>query len=221
MGNTLNFKTEKAPSNDIKTRREEEILEAAAIFFAECGYSQADTQTLADRLGVGKGTIYRYFPSKQELFLAAVDRLMSQLHEAINKAISGEFRDPIDRILHSMNAYLKFFSDRPELVELLIQERAYFKDRTKPTFIEHRDRFVQEWRSEFLKMIDQGRVREMPFEKFNDVMSDLLYGTMFTNYFARRNRPTAEQAKDIYDFALYGILSDSEREKRRKIKDEG
>jgi AcrR family transcriptional regulator len=216
----LKTKTEKEFSNNIKARREEEILEAAATLFAECGYSQADTQTLADRLGVGKGTIYRYFPSKQELFLAAVDRLMSQLHDAINEAISGEFQDPIDRILHSMNAYLKFFSDRPELVELLIQERAYFKDRTKPTFIEHREKFVQEWRGEFLKMIDQGRVREMPFEKFNDVMSDLLYGTMFTNYFARRNRPTAEQAKDIYDFALFGILSDSERAKRISIKDD-
>jgi AcrR family transcriptional regulator len=221
MGITLKIKTEKNNSNNTKTRREQEILEAAALLFAERGYSQADTQTLADRLGVGKGTIYRYFPTKRELFLAAVDRLMRQLHENITDAISDEFQDPIDRILHAMNAYLKFFSDRPELVELLIQERAYFKDRAKPTFIEHREKFVQQWRGEFLNMIAAGRVREMPFEKFNDVMSDLLYGTMFTNYFARRNRHTAEQAKDIYDFALYGILSDSERENRRRTRDEG
>jgi AcrR family transcriptional regulator len=221
MGITLKIKTEKNNSNNTKIRREQEILEAAALLFAERGYSQADTQTLADRLGVGKGTIYRYFPSKRELFLAAVDRLMRQLHENITDAISDEFQDPIDRILHAMNAYLKFFSDRPELVELLIQERAYFKDRAKPTFIEHREKFVQQWRGEFLNMIAAGRVREMPFEKFNDVMSDLLYGTMFTNYFARRNRHTAEQAKDIYDFALYGILSDSERENRRRTRDEG
>jgi AcrR family transcriptional regulator len=221
MGITLKIKTAKNNSNNTKTRREQEILEAAALLFAERGYSQADTQTLADRLGVGKGTIYRYFPSKRELFLAAVDRLMRQLHETISDAVSDEFQDPIDRILLAMNAYLKFFSDRPELVELLIQERAYFKDRAKPTFIEHREKFVQQWRGEFLNMIAAGRVREMPFDKFDDVISDLLYGTMFTNYFARRNRATAEQAKDIYDFALYGILSDSEREKRRRIRDEG
>jgi len=65
MGATIRNKREKNHSGDIKIRREEEILEAAAIFFAECGYSEADTQTLADRLGVGKGTIYRYFPSKR------------------------------------------------------------------------------------------------------------------------------------------------------------
>lgn len=217
MGITLKTKSVKVSPGDIKIRREEEILEAAAILFAECGYSQADTQTLADRLGVGKGTIYRYFPSKRELFLAAVDRLMWQLHESITAAID-EIEDPIDRILQAMNAYLKFFTQRPELVELLIQERAYFKDRTKPTFIEHRENFIEQWREKFHELIAEGRVREMPFEKFHDVMCDLLYGTMFTNYFARRSRATAEQAKDIFDFALYGILSDSEREKRKMFK---
>jgi AcrR family transcriptional regulator len=215
MENALKQRTEKNGSDAIKTRRQEEILEAAAALFAECGYSEADTQTLADRLGVGKGTIYRYFPSKRELFLAAVDRLMSQLHQSIAKAVSDRLQDPFDRLHDAINAYLRFFAERPELVELLIQERAHFKDRAKPTFVKHNEEFVEQWRCEFRKMTADGRVRDMPFEKFNEAMSDLLYGTMFTNYFARRNLPAAEQAKDIHDFALYGILSDSEREKRR------
>jgi AcrR family transcriptional regulator len=219
MSDALKTKSEKGHSGDIKTRREEEILEAAAVFFAECGYSEADTQTLADRLGVGKGTIYRYFPSKRELFLASVDRLMRQLHESISVAIK-EVRDPIDRMLDGINAYLTFFSRRPELVELLIQERAYFKDRDKPTFYESREKFVQQWRGEFHELIAAGRVRDMPFERFHNVISDLLYGTMFTNYFAKRNRAAFEQASEIYDIALNGILTDAERERRRK-KDKG
>ena len=36
------------------------------------------TQALADRLGVGKGTIYRHFPSKRALFLAAADRVCAR-----------------------------------------------------------------------------------------------------------------------------------------------
>lgn len=84
MSTTSKSQNHRSLPDDIKTRREEEILEAAAIYFAECGYSEADTQTLADRLGVGKGTIYRYFPSKRELFLAAVDRLMLQLDDTIS-----------------------------------------------------------------------------------------------------------------------------------------
>jgi AcrR family transcriptional regulator len=209
------YKNDKTFPNDIKTRRAEEILEAAAHYFSECGYSEADTQTLADRLGIGKGTIYRYFPSKRELFLAAADRLMGQLHESITAAIA-EIEDPIDRMLHAINAYLKFFQERPELVELVIQERAYFKDREKPTYFENREKFSRQWQEEYKRLVQAGRIRDIPFEKFHEVFGDLLYGTMFTNYFVKRTRATMDQAKDIYDIALYGILSDSEREKQRR-----
>ena len=144
-------------SDEIKTRREEEILEAAAKLFAECGYSDADTQTLADRLGVGKGTIYRYFPSKRELFLAAVDRLMHQLHESITDGVHQIEKSDRSNAIYGINAYLNFFADHPEFVELLIQERAYFKDRDKPTYFEHREKFCSEWQEEFNELVESGR----------------------------------------------------------------
>src|SRR5947209_4064740 len=75
-------------------RRQEEILDAAAKLFAEHGYSDADTQRLADKLGVGKGTLYRYFPSKRELFLAAADRAMRQLRQSVDASIGG-IADPL------------------------------------------------------------------------------------------------------------------------------
>ncbi len=59
--------------------RKEEILTQAATLFARHGYSETDTQLLAETIGVGKGTVYRYFPSKRELFLAATDRVMRMM----------------------------------------------------------------------------------------------------------------------------------------------
>jgi AcrR family transcriptional regulator len=53
---------------DLGARRRQEILDAAARLFAKHGYSQTDTQVIADELQVGKGTIYRYFPSKGRSF---------------------------------------------------------------------------------------------------------------------------------------------------------
>jgi hypothetical protein len=43
-----------------------------------------------------------------------------------------------------------------------------------------------------------------------------MYGTMFTNYFAGRRQPPHEQAQDILDIALNGMLSDAERQRQRK-----
>ena len=88
-------------------RRREEILEAAVRLFARHGYPEADMQVLADTLGVGKGTLYRYFPSKQELFLAAVDRVMRKLREAVDASIEG-VEDPLGQIATAIRAYLAF-----------------------------------------------------------------------------------------------------------------
>jgi AcrR family transcriptional regulator len=197
-------------SKAIRIRREEEILDAAAKLFAEHGYADASTQTLADALEVGKGTIYRYFPSKKALFLAAIDRLMHQLYVAIDACVA-RVGDPVDRIAQGVEAYLTFFAEHPEFAELLIQERAQFKDRSQPLFSSHRAVRVERWKDLYRGLIAAGRVRDVPVERIVDVISDLLYGTMFTNFFARRQRSPHEQARDIVDIALRGILSDEER----------
>jgi AcrR family transcriptional regulator len=198
----------------IRQRREEEILDAAARLFAERGYAGANTQVLADTLNVGKGTIFRYFPTKQELFLAAVDRAMDLLKETVDAALVG-IEDPIEQILRAMHAYLAFFAEHPEYVELLIQERAEFKDRKKPTYFVHREANIGRWRNLLLGLIATGRVRDITVEGIMEVIGDLLYGTMFTNYFVGRTRSPREQAEEILDVAFHGILSDSERKLRQ------
>ena len=67
----------------------------------------------------------------------------------------------------------------------------------------------------FRGLIAQGRVRDVPVERIMDVMGDLLYGTMFTNYFISRNRSPEEQTADILDVALHGIYTESERQCRK------
>src|SRR5579864_6613442 len=96
--------------------RKEEILDAATKLFAEHGYVDTDTQLLAEKLQVGKGTLYRYFQSKRELFLAAVDRGMRRLCEHIDSGIA-EIDDPPERIAQVVRLYLGFFAEHPELVE--------------------------------------------------------------------------------------------------------
>jgi AcrR family transcriptional regulator len=193
--------------------RREEILDAATSLFAEQGYSDAVTQALADRLGVGKGTIYRYFPSKRDLFLAAADRVMRKMRQQVDASLAG-IEDGLERVSKAIEAFLTFFADNPELVELLIQERAHFKDRKKPTYLIHKDVNVERWRVLYRELIAQGRIRDMPVERITDVISDLLYGTMFTNFFAGQLKPSQEQARDILDVVFYGILSDPEKSRR-------
>lgn len=200
-------------NEELWERRQTEILDAAAKMFAEHGYADTDTQALAEVLQVGKGTIYRYFPSKRDLFLAAVDRVMRRLREHVDAAVA-DVADPLDRVSRAIRAYLAFFAENPAFAELLIQERAHFKDRKKPTYFEHRDANIGPWRELFRGLITAGRVRDVPVERITDVLSDLLYGTMFTNYFTGQRRPAEVQARDIFDIVFRGILTQAEQKRR-------
>src|SRR5215831_8763673 len=104
MENTVSKRPGRPPDPELWQRRREEILDAAATLFAQRGYSDTDTQVLADTLGVGKGTLYRYFPSKRELFLAAVDRVMRRLRERVESNIAV-CDDPLDKIENAIRAY--------------------------------------------------------------------------------------------------------------------
>jgi AcrR family transcriptional regulator len=199
------------PTPEACARRREEILEAAVKLFAEHGYANTDMQVLADTVEVGKGTLYRYFSSKRELFLAATDQIMRNARALIDKTIVG-ITDPLERIRVAIGAFLRFFYDHPEFVELLVQERANFKDRTKPTYYQHREVNVARWSVLYQTLIAEGRVRNMPVERITDVLSDLIYGTIFNNYFAGRSKSPEAQTQDILDIVFCGILTSPERQ---------
>ena len=71
-----------------RVERRGRLLDAAARVFARNGYAQTSMDEIAQEAGVGKPTLYRYFPSKDELsaavFAEALDGLERRLHEVID-----------------------------------------------------------------------------------------------------------------------------------------
>lgn len=191
-------------------QRKEDILAAATRVFASFGFPATDVQVIADDLEVGKATVYRYFPSKEELFFATVDRGMSQLSEHIHKNVD-EVDDPVEKIGYGIFAFLEFFDLNPEIVELLIQERAVFRNREKPTYQAHRERNIKRWHDLFLHLIAQGRVRDIPVETITNTISNLLYGIIFTTYFATKRQAFRSRTNDVLSILFAGLLEESER----------
>lgn len=197
-------------------RRRQEIVEAASRLFAELGYDRCDMDRVASKLKIAKGTIYLYFKSKQELFFACVDWGMICMQAAVRAAADAE-TDPFERIAQAIRAYLAFFSDNPEQVELLIQERAIFKDRKRPTYFEYRDAARVHWRAFYQRLIDDGRIRDdLEVEWILDTLGNLVYGTMFTNHFVGPRGSFDQQGRRIVDIVFNGLLSESERTRRRR-----
>lgn len=202
------------PVNPLQTkRRRQQILERATRFFARHGYHAADMQVLADELKIGKGTLYRAFPTKEAIFLATTQEAMRLMRKTINQAIEEAGADGLEAVARAVAAYLRFFDAQPHFVEIMMLERSVFGDSRKPTYFAHREANADRWRQLYLKLMDEGRVRRLPTEAIRDVMSSTIYGAMFTNYFAGRQKPLEVQAAQIVHIVLTGILTDEEKAK--------
>jgi len=62
-----------------RTQRHQAILEAACAEFARRGFERGNVNTIAEAVGVGKGTLYNYFKSKEDLFLRSVEYAAGQV----------------------------------------------------------------------------------------------------------------------------------------------
>ena len=192
------------------TERCADALDVAADVFARRGYRQTDVQEIADALGVGKGSLYRRYPTKRALFLAAADHSMRQLRDRVHAAADAQ-RDPLAQLSAAVRAYLEHFDEHPQHAELLIQERAEFRDRKTNTYFAHRAESRQRWRALYRDLMRTGRLRRMPVDPLMDVVGHLVYGTMFTNFFAGHSKSSAQQAQDILDVVFHGILAPGRR----------
>ena len=76
------------------------ILGAALTVFSRKGYAEASVDDVAEQAGIAKGTLYLYFRSKEELYLAA---LVSDL-----RAMSSEGRKAMER-MHGLREKLRAF----------------------------------------------------------------------------------------------------------------
>jgi len=204
-------------SSDRRSQRRQVIVETAARLFAQEGYAGCEMERVAAEAGIAKGTLYLYFPGKQELFFACVDWGMSWMQQTVRAAAesAGE-SEPFDRLGRGIREYLAFFEAHPEYVELLIQERAIFKDRKRPTYFEYRAANVGYWKDQWRTLIAAGRIRaDLPVERIADTIGSLLYGTMFTNHFVGRSVSLDEQYRALLEIVFRGLLSDSERREFR------
>lgn len=201
---------------DLRTRREAEILTAAAELFAELGFANTQIQTIADRLKLSHGTIYSYFPTKEKLFLATVERGLADL-TAVMDAVFASERPPLLQLRDAIRAYLQFFHDRPEMAELFIQERAAFPHHHRPLYFSNQDETERAKHDDFFRRMNEaGILRPIPQERLMAVIADLLYGTILTNLLSGRPVDAETQAADVFDVIGLGIYSEAERKRHTK-----
>ncbi len=129
------------------------ILRCAAEVFAGREYHEVRTDEIAAKLGVGKGTLYRYFRSKEELYFATVVEGLEDMHRAVIRVLETEapLRSVIEGLVRTV---LQYFWNRRDFFVLLYR----MEPRLDP---EKRTRW-QKRREEVLRRVTALLRRELP-----------------------------------------------------------
>jgi AcrR family transcriptional regulator len=193
---------------ELEARRRAQILDVAAREFARYGFANTQMKTIADHVGVGNGTVFRYFETKEKLFLAAVERGLNELTAEMDRVLDLPL-DPLVMLCAAIRKYLEFFHRRPEMAELFVQERAAFPHHHRPLYFATRDDDEQTCKHAafFRRLMESGLVRPIPIGRLFAVVGDLLYGTILTNLMSGRACDPESQARDVADVILNGLLN--------------
>ncbi len=95
-----------------KPEKRDEIVRAALEIIAEHGFHGAPMALIADRAGVGAGTIYRYFENKDVLITELYRDLEERIYPVITEGYA-EVKAFRERFLHLGTALLKYFINNP------------------------------------------------------------------------------------------------------------
>jgi AcrR family transcriptional regulator len=107
-------KRRKPRADSLKNRAR--LLEAAAKIFS-AGGSQASLEAVARQAGVGIGTLYRHFPTREDLFSAVYRREVDQLGD-LSDALSNE-ADPVEALRQWLRANVQMVATKKGMIEAL------------------------------------------------------------------------------------------------------
>ncbi|WP_349962337.1 TetR/AcrR family transcriptional regulator [Rhizobium sp. ZPR3] len=118
MGNDLRppLTPRKSPRQDRSIATVEAIFEATLQVLSSDGLIRFNTTRVARRAGVSVGTLYQYFPNKQALLFAVLERHLVMLAEAIEKACDENRHAAVEMLAEAVvKAYLRVQMAQAEL----------------------------------------------------------------------------------------------------------
>ncbi len=122
------------PQEDIKI---EKILSAAASLFAQYGIKKTTVEEIAQRAGIGKGTLYLYFKSKEEIFAAVMDRVGMLFLDRLETTIKGA-ESPSEKIGAMIRMRFAFIKEM--LSDLHFSREALYE--LRDDIIRHQEKFM-------------------------------------------------------------------------------
>ena len=144
--------------NGVQTREiREAILDATDDFLAKCGYKKMTIDDLANAVGIGKGSIYLHFNSKEEIALSHIDRMIERMNVELKK-IADSKKSVEDRLRMMLAKRVLYRFDN---VRHYSQSLNDLLAAIRPKLLERRQNYFEKEARIFASVIEEGQLSEI------------------------------------------------------------
>ncbi len=201
----------------------EAILDATNDFFATHGYKKMTIDCLARQVGIGKGSVYLHFTSKEEIALSHIDRIIERLAEEL-KIIAEKKISPkeklrrmlLKRVLHRFDSVQHYTQNLNDLLSAL-----------RPKLLARRRTYFETEAGIFAKVIEEGQKSKIfaagnalrTAETFLLATNSLLPFSLTTIELGNRD-DIEEKTLRVANLLLKGVIYCEKIEKAQKTKSE-
>jgi len=179
-----------------KEERYEAILQAALRIFAAKGLQEATMDEIAQAAGLGKGTIYYYFSSKEALIEELLCALAEQYFHTLLEGTEA-LRDPLgiaERIIHNL---LGHYQRQPELfqvIQMILAAPGGGPPRARAVFAQKHREWLAQLKGETAELLE---ARGMSVESFVEFIGTYAHGLLFAAVAGRDIEKLREESRRV------------------------
>ena len=160
-----------------KEAKKQEILQAAIRVFAKEGIPNTNIIHIAEEAGIGKGTIYEYFRSKDEIINETFNNFLSKFNVAEFEALT-QIENPIEKLLFVVDGWMTVLIQSPDETRVIIEFWADSSRLRKMDRIDELARLYTNYRDFLESIISKGIQKGLIRGLDSMAMASLIAGTL-------------------------------------------
>jgi AcrR family transcriptional regulator len=186
--------------------RQEEIVQVAIDLAARGGVESVTTQDMANAMGLTQGAIFRHFPTKDAIWLAAINWVRSRLMSVV-EAAAARSENPLEALEGIFLAHVSFVARHPAIPRLVFSDYLLRRDTRLKQLIQE---IITGYESRVAGLLGQAKAAglarpDLDEESAATLFIGMIQGLVLQSSIFSGRRSLLDEAKKVFPIYLNGI----------------